>query len=153
VTSLPYEERPRSTAQIAQHPLHPMLVPVPIVCFIGALLTDIMYYRTAEMMWADFSAWLLVVGVIIGVLAAIAGLIDLLSSRAIRSLTPAWPHAIGNVVVLALAFFNALIHSRDAWTSVVPTGLILSIITVLVLTVTGWLGWAMVYRHGVGVVQ
>jgi uncharacterized membrane protein len=153
VTSLPYEERPRSTAQIAQHPIHPMLVPVPIVCFIGALLTDIMYYVTAEMMWADFSAWLLVVGVIIGVLAAIAGLIDLLSSAAIRSLAPAWPHALGNVAVLLLAFFNALIHTRDAWTSVVPTGLILSIVTVLILPVTGWLGWAMVYRHGVGVVR
>jgi len=153
VTPLPYEERPRSTAQIAQHPLHPMLVPVPIVCFIGALLTDIMYCVTAEMMWADFSAWLLVVGVVIGVLAAIAGLIDLLSSRVIRSLTPAWPHALGNVAVLLLAFFNALIHTRDAWTSVVPTGLILSIITVLILPVTGWLGWAMVYRHGVGVVR
>ena len=114
MTSLPYEERPRSTAQIAQHPLHPMLVPVPIVCFIGALLTDIMYCVTAEMMWADFSAWLLVVGVIIGVLAAIAGLVDLLSNPAIRSLTPAWPHALGNVVVLVLAFFNALIHTRDA---------------------------------------
>jgi uncharacterized membrane protein len=153
VTPLPYEERPRSTAQIAQHPLHPMLVPVPIVCFIGALLTDIMYCVTAEMMWADFSAWLLVVGVIIGVLAAIAGLVDLLSNPAIRSLTPAWPHALGNVVVLVLAFFNALIHTRDAWTSVVPAGLILSIITVLILPVTGWLGWAMVYRHGVGVVR
>ena len=153
MTSLPYEERPRSTAQIAQHPLHPMLVPVPIVCFIGALLTDIMYYLTAEIMWADFSAWLLVVGLIIGVLAAIAGLVDLLNSRAIRSLTPAWPHALGNIVVLVLAFFNALIHTRDAWTSVVPTGLILSIITVLILPVTGWLGWAMVYRHGVGVVR
>ena len=153
MTPLPYEERPRSTAQIAQHPLHPMLVPVPIVCFIGALLTDIMYCVTAEMMWADFSAWLLVVGVIVGVLAAIAGLIDLRSSSAIRSLTSAWPHALGNVVVLVLAFFNALIHTRDAWTSVVPTGLILSIITVLIFPVTGWLGWAMVYRHGVGVVR
>src|ERR1700751_3887543 len=130
-----------------------MLVPVPIVCFIGALLTDIMYCVTAEMMWADLSAWLLVVGIIIGVLAAIAGLIDLLSSSVIRSLTPAWPHALGNVAVLLLAFFNALIHTRDAWTSVVPTGLILSIITVLILPVTGWLGWTMVYRHGVGVVR
>lgn len=153
MTALPYEKRPRSTAQIAKHPLHPMLVPVPIVCFIGALLTDIMYCVTAEMMWADFSAWLLVVGVIIGVLAAIAGLIDLLSSAAIRSLTPAWPHALGNVAVLLLAVFNALIHTRDAWTSVIPTGLVLSIITVLILPVTGWLGWAMVYRHGVGVVR
>ena len=33
----------------------------------------------------------------------------------------------------------------------VPTGLILSIVTVLILPVTGWLGWSMVYRHGVGV--
>ena len=62
-----------STAQIARRPIHPMLVPVPIVCFIGALITDIMYLVTAEMMWEDFSAWLLSVGFIIGVLAAIAG--------------------------------------------------------------------------------
>lgn len=143
----------RSTARIATHPIHPMLVPVPIVCFIGALITDIMYAVTAEMMWADFSAWLLIVGLIIGVLAAIAGLIDFLSNRLIRAQMPAWPHMLGNIAVLVLAFFNVLVHTRDAWTSVVPTGLILSIITVLILPVTGWLGWAMVYRHGVGVVR
>ena len=40
-----------------------MLVPFPIACFVGTLLTDIAYWRTAEMMWADFSAWLLTVGV------------------------------------------------------------------------------------------
>ena len=59
-------------------------------------------------MWADFSAWLLVVGVIIGVLAAIAGLIDFLGNRLIRAQPPAWPHLLGNVVVLVLAFFNVL---------------------------------------------
>ena len=48
-----------STAHIARRPIHPMLVPVPIVCFVGALITDIMYLVTAEMMWADFSAWLI----------------------------------------------------------------------------------------------
>lgn len=153
MATLPYEERPRSTARIAQHPIHPMLVPVPIVCFIGALITDIVYAATAEMMWADFSAWLLVVGVIVGILAAIAGLIDLLSSRPVRSLTTAWLHGVGNIVVLVLSIFNVLIHSRDAWTSVVPTGLILSIIVVLILPITGWLGGTMVYRHGVGVVR
>ena len=141
----------RSTAQIARHPIHPMLVPIPIVCFIGALLTDIMYFATAEMMWADFSSWLLVVGIIGGVLAAIAGLIDFLSNRMIRAQAPAWPHLLGNLLVLVLAFFNVLIHTRDAWTSVVPIGLVLSIIVVLILPITGWLGWAMVYRHGVGV--
>jgi uncharacterized membrane protein len=130
-----------------------MLVPIPIVCFIGALVTDIAYAVTAEMMYADFSAWFLLVGFIFGVLAAIAGLIDFLSNRQIRAQPPAWPHMIGNLIVLILAFFNNLIHTRDAWTSVMPVGLILSIITVLILPITGWLGWSMVYRHGVGVVR
>src|SRR5215471_18425687 len=91
------DERLQATAQIARHPLHPMLVPVPIVCFIGALLTDITYCVSQEIMWADFSAWLLVVGVTVGVLAACAGLIDFLSSRSIRATPPAWPHMLGNV--------------------------------------------------------
>ena len=145
-----HEFAAQPTAQVAQHPIHPMLVSVPIVCFIGALLTDITYAVTAEIMWADFSAWLLVVGVIIGILAAIAGLIDFLGSRRIRALGAAWLHLIGNLIVLVLAFFNALVHTRDGWTSVVPIGLTLSIITVLILPVTGWLGWTMVYRYGVG---
>jgi uncharacterized membrane protein len=141
----------RSTARIARLPIHPMLVPIPIACFVGTLLTDITYWRTAEMMWADFSAWLVTVGVIVGFLAAIAGLIDLLGNRAIRARAPAWPHAIGNAIVLVLATINMLVHTRDAWTSVVPWGLILSAAVVLILLVTGWLGWSMVYRHGVGV--
>ena len=147
------DQRVVTTAQIAKHPIHPMLVPVPIVCFIGALLTDIAYFATAEIMWADFSAWLLIVGLIIGGLAAIAGLVDFLNNPLIRAKAPAWPHMIGNILVLVLAFFNALVHTRDAWTSVVPIGLILSVLTVLILPITGWLGWSMVYRHGVGVAR
>lgn len=140
----------RSTAQIAGHPIHPMLVPFPIVCFIGALVTDIAYWRTAQMMWADFSAWLLVIGLIMGGLAAIAGLIDFLSNRLIRAQAPAWPHMVGNIVAMLLALLNAFVHTRDAWTSVVPVGLILSVLVVLILLVTGWLGGELVYRHGVG---
>ncbi|WP_244547098.1 DUF2231 domain-containing protein [Bradyrhizobium sp. Gha] len=130
-----------------------MLVPIPIVCFIGALLTDITYLISAEMMWADFSAWLLLVGVIFGVLAAIAGLTDFLGNRLVRAQAPAWPHLIGNGVAMILAVINLLIHTRDAWTSVGPWGLVLSVLTVLILPVTGWLGWGMVYRHGVGVAR
>ena len=146
-------DNPRSTATIAKHPIHPMLVPFPIACFVGALLTDLAYWRTAEMMWADFSSWLLTAGVIMGFLAAIAGLIDFIGNRLIRAQSSAWPHAIGNVVALTLATVNMLVHTRDAWTSVVPTGLILSGIVVLILLLTGWLGGSMVYRHGVGVID
>jgi len=52
---------------------------------------------------------------------------------------------IGNVVVLVLALFNSFVHSRDAWTSVVPSGLILSALTVIVLLFTGWMGGSMVF--------
>jgi uncharacterized membrane protein len=139
------------TAIVARHPIHPMLVPIPIICFVGALMTDITYYATAEMMWADFSAWLLIVGLIGGVLAAIAGLIDFWGNRLIRTQGPAWLHLLGNALVLVLSFFNAMIHTRDAWTSVVPTGIILSIIVVLILPVTGWLGGTLAYRRDMGV--
>jgi uncharacterized membrane protein len=140
----------RSTAQIAGHPIHPMLVPFPIACFLGALITDVAYWRSAQMMWADFSAWLLAIGLVMGGLAAVAGLIDFLGNRLIRTQAPAWPHMLGNIVVLLLALLNSFVHTRDAWTSVVPLGMTLSSITVLVMLATGWLGWAMVYRHGVG---
>ncbi|MBZ9762379.1 DUF2231 domain-containing protein [Mesorhizobium sp. CA8] len=144
-------DNPRSTASIAGHPIHPMLVTIPIACFVGTLITDIAYWQTAEMTWANFSAWLLTVGVIVAILAAIAGLTDFLGDRKIRAQPTAWLHMGGNLIVLVLSFLNMLIHTRDAWTSVVPTGLILSALVVIILLFTGWLGWALVYRHHVGV--
>jgi len=132
---------------VARWPIHPLLIPFPIACFVATLLTDLVYWATAEMMWADFSAWLVTVGFILGVLAAIVGLIDFLSRPAIRARRPAWFHAIGNAVVLVLALFNTLVHSRDAWTSVVSLGLILSAVTVAVLLFTGWMGWTLVHAR------
>ena len=144
---------PRSTLSVRDHPLHVMLVPVPIVCFVATLVTDIVYSRTAAMLWADISAWLLVIGLIFSLFAATAGLIDFFGDGRIRELRAAWIHALGNVAALILSIFNALIHTRDAYTSVVPSGLILSALVVVILLVTGWNGWTMVYRHGVGVRQ
>jgi uncharacterized membrane protein len=139
-----------STARIGSHPVHAMLVPVPIVCFIGTLLSDLMYLATASMQWANLSAWLVTIGVIVGWLAAIAGAFDFLGNRLVRVQRTAWLHAVGNIVVLTLATFNMMIHSRDAWTSVVPDGLALSAITVAILLFTGWLGWSLVYRFRAG---
>lgn len=144
-------ENPRSTAAIGGHPLHVMLVPFPITCFVGALVTDLAYWHSPNMQWANMSAWFLTIGLLVAVLAVIAGLIDFLGDRRIPRLRPAWIHAVGNAAALIVAIFNAFIHSRDAYTSVVPTGLILSAVTVLILLVTGWNGWSLVHRHGVGV--
>jgi uncharacterized membrane protein len=130
-----------------------MLVPIPIGCFVGTLLTDIVYWQTAAMQWANISAWLLTIGLIVSVPAAAAGFIDFCGDRRIRDLRAAKIHAAGNIAALILSIFNAFIHSRDAYTSVVPSGLVLSALVVAILAVTGWNGWSMVYRHAVGVRQ
>lgn len=139
-------ETARATAiPVVRHPVHALLVPVPIVCFTGALITDIVYSMHPDMQWTNFSAWLLFVGIVFAVLAGIAGAIDFGGHRRIRQQGPAWPHVIGNIVVIVLALFNNFVHSRDAWTSVVPTGLILSALTVLVMIATVILGRSIAY--------
>jgi uncharacterized membrane protein len=140
----------RSNANVGAHPIHPMLVPFPIVCFFGAFVTDLVYWHTAAVQWETFSIWLLSAGMVMAGFAVLAGLIDLIGNRHIRALRPAWFHVLANVVALILALINAFVHSRDGYTAVIPTGLILSTLVVLILMFNAWTGWSMIYRHGVG---
>ena len=128
-----------------------MLVPFPIVCFVGALVTDIAYARTANLQWQYFSIWLLSAGLLMGGLAALAGLIDYFGDRRVRQARPATLHMILNISVMIVALVNAFVHSRDGWTAVVPTGLVLSGVTTVLLMVSAWLGASLSYVHGVGV--
>jgi uncharacterized membrane protein len=134
-------------ATIGGIPIHAMLVPFPIVCFVGAMLTDIAYAKSANMQWANFSAWLLAFGTLFAVPAVIFGLIDFfLGSRGDRP-TIGWIHLVGSAAIVVIALFNDFVHARDGWTSVVPTGLMLSVVTVILLVVTGFLGHRMAYTH------
>jgi uncharacterized membrane protein len=82
-------------------------------------------------------------------LAAVFGLIDFLGEPRIRALNDAWLHAGGNVLAVLIELYNW--YMRYEGGAVVPTGLVLSLIVVLILLFTGWKGWEMVYRHKVGV--
>ena len=128
-----------------------MLVPFPITCFIGALLTDLAYLASANIMWSNFSIWLITVGLVMGSLAALTGIIDYAGDRRVRTARPATPHMILNIGVFVIELFNAFVHSRDGWTSVVPTGLTLSVVSVMLLAASAWLGGSLVYKHRVGV--
>ena len=125
-----------SITRPSNHPIVRTLASFPIACFTCALFTDLAYVQTTRMMWADFSDWLLAVGMAGGVIAFVAGLVSLFIHRRRESYRPAWPAVIGSLLVLAVAFLNNLVHSRDAWTSVMPTGLALSGATVVLMLAT-----------------
>jgi uncharacterized membrane protein len=141
----------QSIASVHLHAIHPMLVPFPIVCFIGAFVTDLVYWQTGAVQWETFSAWLLSVGMVMAGFAVLAGLVDFVGNRQIRALRPAWLHVLANAVALILALINAFVHSRDGYTAVIPTGLVLSTLVVLILMLNAWTGWSMIYRHDVRV--
>ena len=143
--------RPRSTASIFGHPIHPMLVPFPIAFFVGAWVTDIIYSRTTNLMWQYFSIWMITAGLIMGGLAAVVGFVDYFGDRRIRKAQTAKIHMVLNIVVFVLEFINAFVHSRDGWTAVVPDGIIISSVAVALLAVSAWFGGSLSYRHGVGV--
>jgi uncharacterized membrane protein len=136
----------RSPLGIAGHPLYSALLPVPIVCFIGALLTDIAYSRAPDMMWLDFSSWLLLAGLIGGGVAGLVLIIELI--RAGSSRTGALTvHFLLLLAAWVVEVFNSFIHARDGWTAVVPTGVTLSILAVALSLLAGWFWQTASRRH------
>ena len=129
-------------------PIHRILVLFSAAYFTGALVTDILYWRMLDVMWERFSIWLITAGLIIAGLAIIAYVIDLAGGRRIDR--PAWPRAIGYAIAVLLALTNAFVHSRDGYTAVVPTGLMLSVIVVIVLVLTALVAGALTNRHRFG---
>lgn len=141
---------PRSTAQIGGHPIHPMLVPFPIVCFIGTLIADLVFLNNGNAGWATASRYLLAIGLVTAALAAFAGLTDFMGDDRIRRSSDALQHMIANVsaVVLELVNFFLRLNSDD---QIAKVGVYLSAATVLILVFSGWKGGELVFRHGVGV--
>jgi len=136
-----FRNDPVSAVRATGYPILGIMAAFPIACFSCALMTDIAYTITADMLWADFSAWLLAAGMFMAVLAAIAGFVDIVANRGLRAHPRIWLCVAGSLVVLILGLFDNLVHSRDAWTSVVPTGLALSAVTVIIMLVTAWAGF------------
>lgn len=129
-------------------PLHRVLVSFSAAYFTGAFVTDLVYWRVPDVLWERFSIWLIVAGLITAALATIAYVIDLAAGRQIDS--PAWLRAAGYALAVLLSLMNAFVHSRDGYTAVVPTGLMLSSLVVVVLLLTSWIGAALASRLHIG---
>ncbi len=140
-----------STANIAGHPIHPILVPFPIAFLIGALGADFGYLVSGDFFWARASLWLVGIGLLSGVLAALPGLIDYFTIRRARKHRAGWIHFLGNVAVLIFAFISLLLRWPDPAAAVWPWGLGLSVLIAALLGITGWYGGELSYRYRIGV--
>lgn len=133
---------------IVRHPIYSMLLPVPVVCFLGALLTDVAYVESdGNLVWLAFTSWFLLVGLLFGAIAALVLLIDFIRSPAMRR-AAGWTHLLLFYAALLIELLSIFIHSRDGWTAVAGLGLMLSIIGSVLILIGAWL-----YRPAVKVVR
>jgi uncharacterized membrane protein len=138
----------RTPANIAGHPIHPMLVPIPIGLWLFSLVCDLVYqFVSQDPLWSTMAVYTMGGGILGALAAAIPGFIDFRSLPA-RPRRTAVVHMSLNLVIVVLYVVNI---SLRAGSSDNPTPFWLSVIAILLLIVSGWLGGKMVYLLGVAV--
>jgi len=154
LASDPWDEKPLrglpSTAAIAGHPIHPMMIPYPVAFLTTAVVTDIAAARTGDPFWSRASSWLLGAGIVSGLAAGLVGAIDYFTIRRAREKPVGKLHAYGNPIALGLAAANLARRRNDEGRP--STGdIALTAATAALVGVTGWAGAELSYRHMVGV--
>jgi uncharacterized membrane protein len=147
-----------SRIKVLNHPLHPFLVHLPVGLFVTSLVFDIIALAFGMLVFAGASFWMMVFGVGFALFAAVPGFIDyLLLDLTGETRRLATYHMLLNLTVVGLFVADILwrlslfprVPAMSYW---VPTGpFILSIIGVLTLAVSGWIGGQLVYHHHLGV--
>jgi uncharacterized membrane protein len=142
-------------ASLGKHPIHPMIIPFPIALWVFSVISDLIYFWHGNNIWRDYISFYTMAGGIIGAaLAAVPGIIDYFSIRDPKvSRLAAW-HA--RINVLALLIFSVNLYLRTTGGAEKVNGsltipFLLSILGIILIMVSGWLGGEMVYVHGMGV--
>ncbi|OGW39014.1 MAG: hypothetical protein A2010_03740 [Nitrospirae bacterium GWD2_57_9] len=133
---------------IAGHPVHPMLVAFPIGLWVFSLACDIVFRATGNAVWDTVALYTMGGGIIGAVAAALPGFFDLLDMKESAAKRIGLGHALLNIAALVL-FVASFSVRQSAGPGTVP--FILSILGVITIMVSGWLGGSMVYLHGAAV--
>ena len=111
-----------------------LLNPIPFGIFVAALIFDIIYARTAVMLWVNSAAWLLVIGLLFAVTPRLINLVQVwITSRRFATRVDRFDFWL-NLVAIIAAIFNVFVHTRDAY-AVVPANIWLSLCTVVLLSI------------------
>jgi uncharacterized membrane protein len=138
----------RTPANIAGHPIHPMLVALPIGLWVFSFVCDLCFaFGSGTLEWKVVALYAMGGGIVGALLAAVPGLIDLLSLLSEPRKT-ALVHMVINLSVVVLYVLN---FSLRLETPTAPGLVWLSALTIAMLLVSGWLGGKLVYLGGVAV--
>jgi uncharacterized membrane protein len=137
-------------ASVAEHPIHPMLIPFPIALWIFSLACDLIFlFGFGGPVWKDVALYTMTGGIIGGLAAAIPGYIDYRSLTDPVIVRIAQMHMAINVGLVLLFTVNAGLRLLNGPEAVLPV--LLSFLGVAALGVSGWLGGELVYVQGVAV--
>jgi uncharacterized membrane protein len=126
--------RSESRRSVVAESIYGLLNPIPFGCFVAALIFDVIYSETAVMLWDKGAAWLIVFGLLFAVVPRLVNLMQVwVTSRRTATRTDKLDFWL-NLLAIVVAIVNAFVHSRDAY-AVVPTGLWLSVCTVILLSI------------------
>jgi uncharacterized membrane protein len=144
-----------SPASIGGHPIHPMIIPFPIALWVFSFIADLVYLWRGNPVWKDWIAfYALLAGTIMAAVAAVPGLMDWLSLKDPKVVKIANWHARLNVIAL-LVFAGSFYLRTTSGAELVGDNhtipLLLSALGVILITISGWLGGEMVFKHGVAV--
>jgi uncharacterized membrane protein len=137
-------------ASVAEHPIHPMLIPFPIALWIFSLASDLIYlFGFGGAVWKDIALYTMAGGIIGGLAAAIPGYIDYRSLSDPVIVRVAQMHMVINVGLIVLFTINTGLRFLNGPEALLPV--LLSVLGVAALAVSGWLGGELVYVQGVAV--
>ena len=153
-TSPQRAKRPRSIlAGPYGHPLHPVLIPIPIGAWVASLVFDIASRVSDDSgTFARGANWLIAIGVLGALAAAVFGLMDLSTiPRGTKAFTVGLTHMTLNLLVVALFAANFVLRRADGYETVQTLPLVLSVAALALLGISGWLGGMLAYHYGVRV--
>jgi len=118
-------------------PLHAILLAGSVPLFLGALLSDITYFKTYQIQWSNFASWLIAGGLLFCGLALLFALVNLV--RADRKAGRPVVYFLLLLVTWVLGLVNAFEHAKDAFAAM-PFGLIMSVVVTLLACIAAWTG-------------
>jgi uncharacterized membrane protein len=141
-----------SRAKLLGHPIHPMLIVLPLGLFIAAVVFDALYLWRGSPAFATVAYWNIAGGVVGGLLAAVFGLIDWFAIPAgTRAKRIGLLHGGSNVVVVLMFAVVWLMRGDTLDNAPTTTLFLLEVVALALGSVAGWLGGELVDRLGVGV--